>query len=64
MTTKNVSIAANKEILKAIDDLALKRKRSRSFLYNEAAEMLLANQVDYTPRPNHNPKATKKAGAK
>ena len=59
MTTTSVSIAANKEVLKAIDELAKRRKRSRSFIYNEAAEMLLANQVN---PPTIKP--TKKAGTR
>jgi len=61
MTTKSVTIAADKVVLKAIDELAMKRKRSRSFLYNEAAEMLLANHPAATPPP---PTTKKKAGTR
>jgi predicted transcriptional regulator len=60
MTYKNITISTPTDVLKAIDEIAKKRRRSRSYIYLEAAEMLLANQVNgfkATPAP-------KKAGAR
>lgn len=55
MTSKNITIYAPDNVLKAIDELARKRKRSRSFLFVEAAEMLLANQPNGFKKPTTKP---------
>ena len=60
MASKNVSISISvpDDVLKAIDEIAKRRRRSRSYIYLEAAEMLLANQV------NPPTQTRKKAGAR
>jgi predicted transcriptional regulator len=62
MAIKNVSISISvpDDVLKAIDEIAERRRRSRSYIYLEAAEMLLANQTN----PPKITQARKKAGAR
>lgn len=47
MPSKNITIYAPDDVLKAIDAIAKRRKRSRSFLFVEAAELLIANQASF-----------------
>ena len=63
MANISTSVSIPEEVLKALDDLAERRRRSRSFLITEGAEMLLANQPKFNGN-NQQPKPKKKAGTR
>jgi predicted transcriptional regulator len=58
MSTKPTTFTAIAENLEKIDEIATRRKRSRSFIINEAMEKLIESDV----QPSQ--KATKKADRK
>jgi predicted transcriptional regulator len=58
MSTKPITFTAIMENLKTIDEIAASRKRSRSFIINEAIEKFIEHS------DNAKPKTTRKAAGK